>query len=228
MTHDLSEFTARREDILKRMARAAHDAGRSRDNIKLVAVSKKQPDERIEAALESGHRVFGENRVQEAQHRWSHRRAAHPDLELRLIGPLQTNKASDAVALFDVVETLDRMKLAHALEKAMQACGRTPRLLVQVNTGEEPQKSGVLPRDLSGFLDQIRQDTALKVDGLMCIPPAEQPAGLHFALLDDLAKAHGLTERSMGMSSDFETAIKFGATSIRVGSALMGERPEPA
>lgn len=184
-----------------------------------------QGEDRIEAALAAGQRIFGENRVQEAQGRWAVRRPLYPDLELRLIGPLQTNKAEDAVALFDVIETLDRDKLAGALKAAMAKTGRTPRLYVQVNTGEEPQKAGVLPAETEAFVARVRQDHGLAVEGLMCIPPVEEEAALHFALLADLASRCGVEKLSMGMSGDYETAVRHGATSVRVGSALFGERP---
>lgn len=191
-----------------------------------MAVSKKQPDGRIEAALEAGQRVFGENRVQEAQGRWADRRQSYADLELRLVGPLQTNKAEDACALFDVIETLDRDKLAKALVKAFDKTGRRPRLYVQVNTGEEDQKAGVAPDAVEAFVERMRSEYGLNIEGLMCIPPVDEPAGLHFALLDKLATRCGVDNRSMGMSADYETAVKLGATSVRVGSALFGDRPE--
>mgnify|MGYP001104091518 FL=1 len=187
----------------------------------LTAVSKQQPDERIDAILAEGQRVFGENRVQEAQGRWPHRREG---LELRLIGPLQSNKAREAVALFDVIETLDRPSLARALADAIQREGRAPRLYVQVNTGEEPQKAGVAPLESDAFIADLRRSYDFDIEGLMCIPPAEEPPGPHFALLRKIAERNGLTKLSMGMSGDFETAIRFGATSVRVGSALFGAR----
>lgn len=173
--------------------------------------------------LAAGQRVFGENRVQEAQERWA-TRPERPALELRLIGPLQTNKARDAVELFDVIETLDRTKLAAALVDAAAKAGRMPRLYVQVNTGEEPQKAGVAPRDTDAFIASLRADYGLEPEGLMCIPPADEPAGLHFALLARIAARNGLSKLSMGMSSDYETGVRFGATSVRVGSALFGAR----
>ena len=194
----------------------------------LVAVSKVQPDARIDAALQAGQRVFGENRVQEAYGRWHHRRPLFPDLKLHLIGPLQTNKASEAIALFDVIETLDRPKLAHVLSQMAQAGHVLPKLLIQVNTGEESQKAGVLPRDLGPFLQLCRHDYGLTISGLMCIPPVDEHPSLHFALLEKLARRHGLETLSMGMSDDFETAIGFGATHVRVGSALFGARVSPA
>jgi len=191
-----------------------------------VAVSKKQPDDRVEAALAHGHRVFGENRVQEAQARWMARRDGHPDLELRLVGPLQSNKTADAVALFDVVETLDREKLARRIALEGERQGRTPRLYVQVNTGEEPQKAGLPPAEVDAFLATVREDYGLAVEGLMCIPPLDEAPAMHFALLARIAARNGLDKLSMGMSADFETAIRYGATSVRVGSALFGERPD--
>lgn len=190
----------------------------------LVAVSKMQSEARIEEALASGQRVFGENRVQEAIARWQHRRAAYPDLELRLVGPLQTNKADEAVALFDVIETLDREKLARAILKAMEKTGRTPRLYVQVNTGEEPQKAGIAPKDVPTFVAGMRALMPQGIEGLMCIPPVEEPASLHFALLAKLAAAAGVEKLSMGMSADYALAARLGATSVRVGSGLFGER----
>ena len=215
---------AARGTILARIAAAAQSVGRDPAAVTLVAVSKVQPEARIEAALAAGQRVFGENRVQEAMQRWADRRAARSDLHLRLIGPLQTNKAEDAVRLFDVIETLDRPKLAGALAAAMAKTGRRPRLLVQVNTGEEAQKAGVAPGGLADLLAAARDGHGLQIDGLMCIPPADEPAGPHFGLLAKLAARHGLKTLSMGMSGDFETAIRFGATHVRVGTALFGER----
>lgn len=209
--------------VLRRIDKAARAAGRDPGAVGLTAVSKEQPWERIEPVLAAGCRRFGENRVQEAQARWAGRREAWPDLELRLIGPLQTNKAADAVALFDVIETLDRPKLAEALAAAGQKAGRLPRVLIQVNTGAEPQKAGVAPAGLAALVAQARA-LGLRLEGLMCIPPAEEAAGPHFALLRKLARRHGLEVLSMGMSADYETAIRFGATHVRVGSALFGER----
>ena len=190
----------------------------------LIAVSKQQPWERVQALLDAGHRVFGENRVQEAQGRWAHRRTEWPDLQLRLIGPLQSNKAVEAVALFDVIETLDRDSLAEALVKAIAKAGRAPELFVQVNTGEEPQKAGVAPHEVDAFLDRVRQTHGLNVSGLMCIPPADEEPAMHFALLRKIARRNGIERLSMGMSGDYETAVRFGATHVRVGSALFGAR----
>ena len=189
----------------------------------LTAVTKTQPAEALAAALATGQRLFGENRVQEAQAHWAELRSRVPDLELRLIGPLQTNKAADAVALFDVVETLDREKLADALATAAAKAGRTLRVLIQVNTGEEAQKAGVPPEEADGLVRYAR-DKGLIVEGLMCIPPADEASGPHFALLRKIARRNGLDTLSMGMSGDYETAIRFGATHVRVGSALFGER----
>lgn len=205
------------------MAQASAAAGRAPDSVVLTAVTKTQPPEAIDAILAAGQRVFGENRVQEAQARWTERRAATPDLELRLIGPLQTNKASSAVALFAVIETLDRPRLAEALAIAAGKAGKTLRVLVQVNTGAEPQKAGVLPADADALIAQARA-LDLTVEGLMCIPPADEEPDAHFALLGEIARRNGLAVLSMGMSGDYETAIRFGATHIRVGSALFGER----
>jgi len=220
-------ITANFVEVRERIAAAARAVGRDPGSVILTAVSKTQPAEAIDAALATGQRVFGENRVQEAQARWADRRAALPDLQLRLIGPLQSNKAEDAVALFDVIETLDREKLARALAEAIQKAGRSPRLLVQVNTGAEPQKAGVLPDDLDALIATARHVYGLTVEGLMAIPPADEAAGLHFALLSKLAKRNGLEVLSMGMSGDYEAAIRFGATHVRVGSALFGERKAP-
>ena len=225
MTGSPDPIALARADILERLEAAAKSVHRSSREITLVAVSKKQPEARIDAMLATGQRVFGENRVQEAQARWQARREQINDLSLRLIGPLQTNKAEHAVALFDVIETLDRDKLAKALRSAMDKLGKTPRLYVQVNTGDEPQKAGVSVADLPDFLARCRDEHGLAIEGLMCIPPVEEPASLHFALLKKLTEQHGLSECSMGMSADFELAAKLGATSVRVGSALFGERP---
>ena len=219
-----AEIAERRTAILQRISAAAQTARRSASDIALVAVSKVQPDDRVDAMLAAGQRIFGENRVQEAQARWTERRQRYSDLELRLVGPLQSNKAGDAVALFDVIETLDRDSLAKALRKEFDKQGRTPRLYVQVNTGEEDQKSGLAPQETVAFVERMRLEYGFDIDGLMCIPPVGEPAGPHFALLADLAKACGVEKLSMGMSGDFETAIRFGATSVRVGTALFGER----
>ena len=203
---------------------AADDAGRDFADINLVAVSKKQPDERIVEALDAGHRLFGENRVQEAEQRWKERRLKYPDLKLHLIGPLQSNKAADAVALFDVIETLDREKIARVAADEMAKQGRDLPCFIQVNTGEEEQKSGILPRDVSAFYDYCYHECGLKILGLMCIPPAEDPPALHFAMLKQYANTLKLDQLSMGMSADFEWAIPHGATYVRVGTGIFGER----
>jgi pyridoxal phosphate enzyme, YggS family len=214
----------RRGQIHRKMDRACRLAGRDSTCVTLTAVSKTQPECLIEAALAAGQRVFGENRVQEATVRWTPHRRALSGLELRLIGPLQSNKATEAVALFDVIETLDREKLVHALVDAANRLGRpAPRVLIQVNTGLEPQKAGVAPPDLPRLI-AVARDSGLNVVGLMAIPPVDQAPGPHFALLDRLAERHGLLELSMGMSGDFETAIRFGATHVRLGTALFGRR----
>ncbi|WP_293907569.1 YggS family pyridoxal phosphate-dependent enzyme [Phenylobacterium sp.] len=211
------------DDVVARIARAAQAAGRLAGAVTLVAVSKQQPWEAIEPVLAAGQRVFGENRVQEALARWAGKTAAG-GLTLHLIGPLQTNKAKDAVAHFGVIETLDREKLARALADEVQKQGRTPRLYIQVNTGEEAQKAGVIPAEADAFIAAVRGAYGLTPEGLMCIPPAGEPAGPHFALLRKIAERNGLSKLSMGMSGDFETAIRFGATSVRVGSAVFGAR----
>lgn len=204
---------------------AASKRARNTELPTLVAVSKVQPDARIKEMLKTGQRVFGENRVQEAQQRWGDTFADHRgDLELRLIGPLQTNKAADAVGLFDVIETVDREKLLKALVKAVGDDGKMPRLYVQVNTGEEAQKSGVLPADLPAFLKVMRETYGLEPEGLMCIPPADEAASPHFWLLSSLAEANAVKGLSMGMSGDYEIAADMGATSVRVGSGLFGAR----
>ncbi len=209
-------------DIRDRIAAAALAAGRQPSDVVLTAVSKQQPWEAIEPVIEAGQRVFGENRVQEASARWSPRRLA--DLQLRLIGPLQTNKVRAALDLFDVIETLDRERLAERLAQEIQREGRAPRLYIQVNTGEEPQKAGVAPSAADAFIARCRGDYGLAVEGLMCIPPEAEPPGPHFALLAKIAARNGLSRLSMGMSADFEIAIRHGATSVRVGSALFGPR----
>jgi pyridoxal phosphate enzyme (YggS family) len=218
------DLAAARGAIVARIAAAAKTAGREPDSVALVAVSKAQPEARIEAALAAGQRIFGENRVQEATVRWRERRTRFLDLRLRLVGPLQTNKCEDALALFDAIDVLDRPRLAAAIADSAQKTGRCPELLVQVNTGEEPQKGGVAPGEADGFIKAARETYGLPVAGLMCIPPlADQPA-MHFALLAKIAARNGLAELSMGMSADFETAIRFGATMVRIGSALFGPR----
>ncbi len=220
------DINQRIAEIADRIKQAARAASRPADSVTLVAVSKIQPEDRIEGALAEGLRVFGENRVQEAQGRWAARRATYPDLKLHLIGPLQSNKVEDAIALFDVIETVDRPKLVETLAKLAGDGSKLPKLLIQVNTGEEEQKAGVAPRDLPALLD-LCEARGLRIAGLMCIPPEDEEPAMHFALLAKLAQRHGLAMLSMGMSGDFETAIKFGATHVRVGSALFGTRVSP-
>ncbi len=206
------------------MHKALKAAGRQPDGVILTAVSKTQPWEAIEPVLKAGQRRFGENRVQEAEDRWTPVRADFPDLELRLIGPLQSNKAAEAVAFFDVIESLDRDKIAQAVADEMQKQGRSPVVYVQVNIGEEPQKAGILPLEADAFLNAARDSYGLTVAGLMCIPPVEGPRGPYFALLKKIAERNGIAHLSMGMSDDFETAIAFGSSEIRVGSAIFGAR----
>ena len=211
-------------EIRRRIAAAAAEAGRDPDHITLIAVSKAQPLPRIEAALAAGQRVFGENYVQEAAGRWPDLRERYPGIELHMIGGLQSNKAADAVALFDVIQTLDRPKLAYAITKEMRRQGRQPRLLIQVNTGEEPQKSGIAPGELTAFVTLCRDELGLPIDGLMAIPPEDEDVALHAALLAKLARRYDLKVLSIGMSGDFETAIRLGATHVRIGTAIFGSR----
>jgi pyridoxal phosphate enzyme (YggS family) len=218
-THDASGALRLIRD---RIAAAALAAGRQPGDVSLTAVSKQQPWETIAPVLAAGQRVFGENRVQEASARWAGQKA--PGLELRLIGPLQTNKVRAALDLFDVIETVDRERLAERLAQEIQREARAPRLYVQVNTGEEPQKGGVAPAEADAFIARCRGGYGLAVEGLMCIPPEAEPPGPHFALLAKIAARNGLDRLSMGMSGDFEAAIRHGATSVRVGSALFGPR----
>jgi PLP dependent protein len=205
---------------------AARAARRDPAGIELVAVSKTHGADRIEQAVAAGQRFFGENRVQEAQAKFPELKARHPDLRLHLIGPLQTNKARDAVRLFDVIQSLDRPRLAEALAAAMEKEGRRPDCFIQVNTGEEPQKAGISPGEADRFIGEARGRWGLPVVGLMCIPPAEEEPALHFALLREIARRNGIDRLSMGMSGDFETAIRFGATELRIGTAIFGERPQ--
>jgi pyridoxal phosphate enzyme (YggS family) len=211
-------------EVKQRIAAAAIEAGRDPGDITLVAVSKVQPAERIEAVLAAGHRVFGENRVQEALSRWPALRESYSGVELHMIGQLQTNKVRQAVDLFDVIESVDRLKLARKLAEVFAESGRALPCYIQVNTGEEPQKAGILPAEADAFITECRDKLHLEVAGLMCIPPADEEPALHFALLAKIAERNGLSGLSMGMSGDFETAIAFGATVIRVGSALFGAR----
>ena len=210
--------------VKERMAAAGRRAGREPGSVTLVAVSKTFGPDAVRPLLRAGHRVFGENRVQEAQAKWPPLKGEFPDLELHLSGPLQSNKARQAVALFDVIQTVDRDKIAAALAAEMAGQGRKPRLYVQVNTGSEPQKAGLEPQHAVAFVDRCRTVHALSIAGLMCIPPAEESPGPHFALLEKLAREAGVAGLSMGMSGDYETAIAFGATCVRVGSAIFGAR----
>ncbi|GAB4528467.1 MAG: YggS family pyridoxal phosphate-dependent enzyme [Parvularculaceae bacterium] len=210
--------------IRERIAAAARDAGRDAAEITLIAVAKKHGRERILPALDAGHRDFGENRVQEAAAKWPELKAARNGVRLHMIGPLQSNKTDAACALFDAIHTLDRPKLAAALAARREKGGALPELFIQVNTGEEPQKAGVGPGEADAFIDRCREEFGLSVSGLMCIPPVEEEPSLHFALLAKIADRNGLKNLSMGMSGDFETAIAFGATHIRIGEAIFGPR----
>jgi pyridoxal phosphate enzyme (YggS family) len=194
------------------------------NSVELIAVSKIQPNEKIEVVLKEGHRCFGENRVQEAYGKWPRFKKHYSDIKLHLIGPLQTNKTRQAFNLFDVIQTLDRMKLAKSFANLVQEKGVCPSLFIQVNTGEEPQKAGVLPRELDAFVKECRA-MDLPIEGLMCIPPIDDEPSIHFALLKKMKDRNNIKSLSMGMSADFETAIMFGATHVRVGSAIFGERP---
>jgi pyridoxal phosphate enzyme (YggS family) len=211
--------------VQQKIAAAAMTGGRRPDEVTLVAVSKAQPEERVIAALEAGQRVFGENYVQPAEARWPPLKERYPEVKLHMIGPIQTNKAREVVALFDVIETVDREKLARALAKEMARQGRRPDCLVQVNTGEEPQKAGVLPAEADAFIALCRDELSLPIKGLMCIPPVNDEPSMHFALLAKIAARNRLQILSMGMSADFEVGVQFGATHVRVGSAIFGARP---
>ena len=224
-TLDQAAAAERLNAVLARIRETAEDCGRSPDDVTLVAVSKTHAADRIVPVLAAGHRVFGENRVQEAISKYPDLKAQYPDLKLHLIGPLQTNKSRDAVRLFDVIETLDRPKLARSLAREMEKQDRRPVCYVEVNTGEEPQKSGVLPSETDAFIALARDELGLPVEGLMCIPPQDDEPALHFALLAAIAKRNGLAKLSMGMTADFEIAIRFGATHVRVGTAIFGPRP---
>jgi PLP dependent protein len=214
----------RLQQVRTALARAASDCGRDPSSITLVAVSKTFPSEAIEPILAAGQRAFGENYVQEAKAKWPALRERYEGVALHLIGPLQSNKAKEALQLFDVIHTLDRPSLAEALAKEIAKTGKRPELLVQVNTGEEPQKGGVPPQDADAFLEACRTRYGLTISGLMCIPPFEDPPSPHFALLHAIARRNGLSRLSMGMSADFEAAVQLGATYVRVGSAIFGER----
>ncbi|HEX7968876.1 MAG TPA: YggS family pyridoxal phosphate-dependent enzyme [Stellaceae bacterium] len=211
-----------------RIAAAARAAGRDPAAVTLVAVSKTHDSAAIEAAIAAGQRVFGENRVQEAQAKYPALQARHPAVALHLIGPLQTNKVKEAVALFDAIDTLDRPRLAEALKRELDRSDRRPALFIQVNTGEEPQKAGILPGEADAFIEDCRGRLGLPIAGLMCIPPVDEEPALHFALLREMARRHGIAGLSMGMSSDYEIGIRFGATHVRVGTAIFGARAAPA
>ncbi len=227
-TLDQAGAAERLNAVLARIRETAEDCGRSPDDVTLVAVSKTHAADRIVPVLAAGHRVFGENRVQEAISKYPDLKAQYPDLKLHLIGPLQTNKSRDAVRLFDVIETLDRPKLARSLAREMEKQGRRPICCIEVNTGEEPQKSGVLPSETGALIELARDELGLPVEGLMCIPPFDEEPAMHFALLRKIVERNGLARLSMGMSADFETAIRFGATHVRVGTAIFGPRAKPA
>ena len=219
----MSSATALAE-IKQRIAKAATAGPRASRDVTLIAVSKTFPAEAIMPVLEAGHRDFGENRVQEAMAKWPPLREAFPDVTLHLIGPLQTNKVPEAVRLFDVIHSLDRPKLARKLKAEIERTGKTPRLFVQVNTGEEDQKAGALPQDADQFISQCRDEFGLTLEGLMCVPPVDDDPAPHFALLAKIAERNGLMGLSMGMSADFEQAVRLGATHVRVGSAIFGAR----
>jgi hypothetical protein len=221
--HPTDDIATNLRAVRARLNAALAEAGRE-DAPVIVAASKTQDAARLRQAIGAGLTVFGENRVQEALAKWPALKAEHPEIELRLIGPLQSNKASEAVALFDVIETVDREKIARALAAEMRRQGRLPRLLVQVNTGAEPQKAGVVPEETDAFLRQCRDEFGLEIEGLMCIPPADEPPAPHFALLAKLAARNALSVLSMGMSGDFDIAAQLGASHVRVGTALFGER----
>jgi len=219
-----SDIAANLADIRGRIAIAAQAAGRAADGVTLIAVSKGHDVEAVRAALAAGQRSFGENRVQEAKGKFAELRTAVSELDLHLIGPLQTNKARDAVALFDAIHSVDRLSLAEILAQEITRVARSPKLFVQVNTGEELQKAGVGPRDALAFVRQCREELGLKIAGLMCIPPGDEEPSPHFALLLKLARDAGLSELSMGMSADYERAVRLGATDVRVGTAIFGAR----
>ncbi|MDX8432692.1 YggS family pyridoxal phosphate-dependent enzyme [Mesorhizobium abyssinicae] len=210
--------------VKARITAAEREAGRNQGAVTLVAVSKTFEAASISPVIDAGQRVFGENRVQEAQGKWPALKHQFPGIELHLIGPLQSNKAKEAVALFDVIETVDREKIAAELAKEIARQGRRPKLYVQVNTGSEPQKAGIEPREAVAFVRRCQEVHGLAIEGLMCIPPADENPGPHFALLEKLGKEAGVAKLSMGMSGDYETAIAFGATGVRVGSAIFGSR----
>ncbi len=214
------------DQLRSRIARSAIESGRTAEDVQLVCVSKGQEDPALRAALLAGERIFGENRVQEAARKWPALKTEFGPVELHLIGPLQTNKLREALALFDVIETLDRPRLAEALAREFRAGSRQPKLFIEVNTGREPQKAGILPEDADAFIAFCRSDCGLEIEGLMCIPPADQQASPHFALLSQIAARNAIAYLSMGMSADYELGIQLGATHVRVGSAIFGARTQ--
>ena len=224
-TSQVGEVVENFQTVKSKIAAAAREAGRTAEDVALVAVSKGHGADRVRAAIAAGHRIFGENRVQEAAEKFRELRDELSDLSLHMVGPLQTNKVRQAVALFDVIQSLDRPKLAVALAREMDLCGRRPKCLIEINTGDEKQKSGVSLDSADQFIEDCRSEYGLPIAGLMCIPPAEDEPSLHFALLRQLAERNGLTALSMGMSRDFEVAVAFGATHVRVGTAIFGRRP---
>lgn len=226
MSSHASQITQALNSVRHALDLATREAKREANSVSLIAVSKFFDADSVRPALENGQRIFGENRVQEAQAKWPALREEYQGIELHLIGPLQSNKAAEAVALFDVIQTIDREKIAAAIAKEIKKQGRAPKLYVQVNTGLEPQKAGISPLETVAFVQRCREEHGLQIEGLMCIPPVDENPGPHFALLQKLAREAGVEKLSMGMSSDYETAIAFGATSVRVGSAIFGDRPQ--
>ena len=222
------EMILRHGVVCETIKNAARDAGRAINSVALCAVSKTFSAEAIAPVIDVGQKVFGENRVQEAEGKWPALKANYPNIELHLIGPLQTNKARSAVALFDIIQTLDRLKLAQSLAREMERVDRRIPCYIQINTGEEPQKAGILPKDADAFVRVCREDYQLEIAGLMCIPPQDEEASPHFALLADIGARNGLTGLSMGMSADYQLAIDLGATIVRVGSAIFGSRTQAA
>lgn len=219
-----NDVLAQFQDVQNDIRAACKSSARLKEAVKLLAVSKFHEADRIRPVLKAGHRVFGENRVQEAQGKWPALRTDYPDVELHLIGPLQSNKVKQAVQIFDVIESVDREKLARALAREFQAADKYIPIYIQINTGEEPQKAGVLPKDAADFIDLCQNELGLQVKGLMCIPPVDEESALHFALLSKIAKQNGLEGLSMGMSGDWQTAIALGATVVRLGTAIFGQR----
>lgn len=226
--NDSVDVAANLAAVDSRIAAAAASANRSVDEVSLVAVTKVHGPERIRPAIKAGHRVFGENRVQEAEEKWPALRAHGDGIRLHLIGPLQSNKVKAAIETFDVIETVDRAKLARRIAAISEEVGRRPEIFIQVNTGAEPQKAGVLPEDTDDLVTLCRDELGLSVLGLMCIPPVDEEPSMHFSLLAKIAARNGLSSLSMGMSGDYDIAVQFGATHVRVGSAIFGERPKPA